>query len=73
MLDAFFISTICGRIAQLAREVLQDFRYTLRLWAGRPWHAGLAITALAIGIGAVIAVSRAGPPGAAASIHSTTR
>jgi putative ABC transport system permease protein len=32
--------------------VFQDLKYTLRLWAGRPWHAGFAITALAIGIGA---------------------
>ena len=37
---------------QVSREALQDFRYTLRLWAGRPWHAGFAIAALAIGIGA---------------------
>ena len=37
---------------QVSREVFQDFRYTLRLWASRPWHAGFAITALAIGIGA---------------------
>ncbi len=52
MRDAFFISTICGRVGQLAREVFQDLKYTLRLWASRPWHAGLAIAALAIGIGA---------------------
>jgi putative ABC transport system permease protein len=32
--------------------VLQDFRYTLRLWSNRPWHTVFAITALAIGIGA---------------------
>jgi hypothetical protein len=38
--------------AQVSNEVFQDFRYTLRLWASRPWHAGFAITALAIGIGA---------------------
>ena len=37
---------------QVSREVFQDFRYTLRLWANRPWHAGFAIAALAIGIGA---------------------
>jgi putative ABC transport system permease protein len=36
----------------VSREVFQDLKYTLRLWAGRPWHAGFAITALAIGIGA---------------------
>jgi putative ABC transport system permease protein len=32
--------------------VIQDFKYTLRLWSNRPWHAGFAIAALAIGIGA---------------------
>jgi putative ABC transport system permease protein len=32
--------------------VVQDLKYTLRLWAGRPWHAAFAIAALAIGIGA---------------------
>jgi putative ABC transport system permease protein len=32
--------------------VFQDLKYTLRLWAGRPWHTGFAIAALAIGIGA---------------------
>jgi len=37
---------------QVSREVFQDLQYTLRLWASRPWHAGFAITALAIGIGA---------------------
>jgi hypothetical protein len=37
---------------QVSREMLQDFRYTLRLWSKRPWHAGFAIVALAIGIGA---------------------
>ena len=37
---------------QASREVFQDFRYILRLWVNRPWHAGFAITALAIGIGA---------------------
>jgi predicted permease len=37
---------------QVSREVFQDFRHTLRLWASRPWHAGFAIAALAIGIGA---------------------
>jgi predicted permease len=37
---------------QVSREVFQDLKYTLRLWAGRPWHAGFAIAALAIGIGA---------------------
>jgi putative ABC transport system permease protein len=38
--------------AQFAREVAQDARHTLRLWAARPWHTGFAILALAIGIGA---------------------
>jgi putative ABC transport system permease protein len=38
--------------AQVAREVYQDIRHTLRLWANRPWHTGFAIAALAIGIGA---------------------
>jgi hypothetical protein len=28
--------------AQVSREVFQDLRYTLRLWAGRPWHARYA-------------------------------
>jgi len=37
---------------QRSREISQDFKYTLRLWASRPWHAGFAIAALAIGIGA---------------------
>ena len=37
---------------QVSREVFQDLKYTLRLWAGRPWHAGFAIAALAMGIGA---------------------
>src|SRR5437870_7456931 len=38
--------------AQVSREVSQDVRHTLRLWARRPWHTGFAIAALAIGIGA---------------------
>ena len=37
---------------QVSREALQDFRYTLRLWAKRPWHTALPIAALTIGIGA---------------------
>jgi putative ABC transport system permease protein len=32
--------------------MLQDLKYTLRLWAARPWHTAFAIAALAIGIGA---------------------
>jgi putative ABC transport system permease protein len=35
-----------------AREVAQDAKHTLRLWARRPWHTSFAILALAIGIGA---------------------
>ena len=38
--------------AQDSREVLQDLKYTLRLWAKRPWLVGFTIAALAIGIGA---------------------
>jgi putative ABC transport system permease protein len=38
--------------AQLAREVTQDARHAMRLWAARPWQTGFAILALAIGIGA---------------------
>lgn len=38
--------------AQLARELLQDARHTLRLWSKCPWYTGFAIFALAIGIGA---------------------
>ncbi|MFZ1157469.1 MAG: ABC transporter permease [Candidatus Sulfotelmatobacter sp.] len=32
--------------------MFQDLKYTLRHWAGRPWHTAFAIAALAIGIGA---------------------
>ncbi len=32
--------------------MLQDVRYALKLWTGRPWQTAFAITALAIGIGA---------------------
>jgi putative ABC transport system permease protein len=32
--------------------MFQDVRYALRIWASRPWQTGLAIAALAIGIGA---------------------
>src|SRR5262245_53317898 len=42
--------------AQITREVSQDARHTLRLWAKRPWHTGFAIAALAIGIGATTGV-----------------
>lgn len=37
---------------QFLREVSQDARHTLRLWANRPWQMGFAILALAIGTGA---------------------
>jgi putative ABC transport system permease protein len=32
--------------------MFQDLKYTLRLWATRPWQAAFAVAALAIGIGA---------------------
>jgi predicted permease len=32
--------------------LFQDLKYTLRLWAVRPWHTGFAVATLAIGIGA---------------------
>jgi len=37
---------------RMSRQITQDFRYSLRLWARRPLHTGFAILALAIGIGA---------------------
>jgi hypothetical protein len=37
---------------QLGREILQDTRHTLRIWARSPGNIGFAILALAIGIGA---------------------
>ena len=37
---------------QLAREILQDTRHTLRMWFKNPGNTGFAILALAIGIGA---------------------
>jgi|GEM_PF-653669 len=37
---------------QFLREVSQDARHVLRLWANRPWQTGFAILALAVGIGA---------------------
>ena len=39
-------------LVQVSRDLFQDVKHTLRLWARRPWHAGFAIAALAIGIGA---------------------
>jgi len=41
---------------QFCRELTQDVRHTLRLWARRPWHTGFAFLALAIGIGANLGV-----------------
>ena len=38
--------------AQFAQELGRDARQTFRLWARRPFHTGLAIAALAVGIGA---------------------
>ena len=38
--------------SRIGREIAQDARQTLRLWARRPWHTGFAILALAVGIGA---------------------
>jgi len=35
---------------------VRDLRYTLRLWSRSPRHAGFAIAALAIGIGANVGV-----------------
>lgn len=32
--------------------MFQDLRHTLRLWSRSPWHAGFALAALAIGMGA---------------------
>ena len=32
--------------------MFQDVRYALKLWSDRPWQAGFAIAALAVGIGA---------------------
>jgi hypothetical protein len=31
--------------------MFQDVRYALKVWARRPWQVGVAIAALAIGIG----------------------
>ena len=38
--------------SQLAREAATDARHAIRLWKRRPLHTGLAIAALAVGIGA---------------------
>jgi hypothetical protein len=38
-----YASTLYRWLLQLTRQVFQDFKYTLRLWASRPWHAGLAV------------------------------
>jgi predicted permease len=37
---------------QFSRELTQDGRHTLRLWAKRPGQTGFAVLALAVGIGA---------------------
>ncbi len=42
--------------SQLAREVAQDAKHTVRLWIRRPWHTAFAMLALAIGIGATTGV-----------------
>ena len=39
-------------LVKVSRELFQDVKHTLRIWAHRPWHTGFAIIALAIGIGA---------------------
>ncbi len=41
---------------QFSREMIQDVRHSLRLWARRPIQTAFAIAALAIGIGANIGV-----------------
>ncbi len=41
---------------QFTNELRQDVRFTLRIWACRPWHTAFAIGALAIGIGATTGV-----------------
>jgi predicted permease len=42
--------------SQFVREVMQDVKHALRLWARRPLHVGFAIAALAIGMGANVGV-----------------
>lgn len=37
---------------QFSRQLFQDARYTMRLWARCPWRIGFMILALAVGIGA---------------------
>ena len=55
-LAAFWICLLADLVvsvpAQFSREVVQDLKYTLRLWSKHPWHVGFAIAALAIGTGA---------------------
>ena len=48
---AFTVDSGSGRV-RFAREIAQDGRHAVRLWAARPWHTAFAILALAIGIGA---------------------
>lgn len=38
--------------AQLAIEMGRDGRHSLRQWAKHPWHAGFAVAALSVAIGA---------------------
>jgi predicted permease len=52
MLWSLFADSATSVVRQSSHEVSQDVRHTFRLWAARPWHAGFAIAALAIGIGA---------------------
>lgn len=47
-----FADFVTSAPVQIAREVRQDARHALRLWARRPVHTAFAVAALAIGIGA---------------------
>jgi hypothetical protein len=60
---------------QFTREVFQDARHALRLWANRPGQTGFVILALAIGIGAntgVFSVVNAAWPHSEHSFRLTT-
>jgi putative ABC transport system permease protein len=46
------VPRIFSSVLTVTREVWQDARHALRIWAKRPWQTGFAILALAIGIGA---------------------
>lgn len=59
--DAFAVARLWVRLLadlavaiplQFFRELFQDVKHTLRLWANRPWQTVFSILALAIGIGA---------------------